>query len=1150
MTEVTYDVTAPTLRGLLYLMAPQETCEFLSTYGYINTATGSSLATAGYPSLVGDTSGSSLLTLLGTEIATYHSENLDVNTLRGEGILGLCLILRTEPAWMNSQPDSAAQPVYSCLLVPNLSFLSSYGLGTQISDGERLMAVLQTHFLNRSSDFFGLTPPEGWGTLQERWDAAVAFDTDHSDNNRNYFCVSERANSNAETLAYADDISEKIVHMPKIYPMREHVVQAGYGIADMAAEAADLLPAVEDIYPTLIAVPEDRRGLYGTLGFGGVRIACRSFTWNATPTGGSFTLTVYDPYNGRTVSNSNPQTTASIPYNATAQQIVDAVEALSNVTHVWIGDITVSSGVIRSFTLMFYNDDEENWRYERAEQLRRIDVNISSLTGVASVATLADANAYRYVYQDQRESDWSFTREPGGNGVSAVLVGQNLHLPNYEHLKEYHTRQIGDWVNRLHDYAVSQDAEFDEKIVTIISSTQEEEQWRYLSDAAAMANQTDNFHTVLLASKLWQDNEQGIQDVCGRYLQYQFSQNPTTNFTQSSTQQLAIESVLGFYSRASRYVTTFSAWQVYVGMNLLGSNFDELIHTSTSPIAPNVFFKKANLFTLNGPSGSLSQPRNYGYNIDFIANAFSDNRTVPLSSTRRCTYPRSELKIRSLSRTAQGKVTVDIFRQAESALSGIAYASGNDLGAIGYQTGDMIRIIPSGSYGASFASSTVSKVVEVANGGAEYTFTLPDLPIYPGSEVGAASTRLSLTVGGKTASDTGAGIFEGDVAEPGSINWYTGEVHVIFDGNVSGNITASYVNMFVVESVEYNVPATITGSISGATNASPIQITSAAHGLFSGMTVVISGVGGNTAANGSWRITKVDADNFRLVGSTGNGSYTSGGSWSYTNFVDRIIYQEPYSPTRGAASQNLLSRATSTTAAYLYLESPQEFQAFSGGITYSRGTLVPDAGSTNLSTITNLSWAWLWKDSPGWLAEIVFHTFLQGEFLQLWVQGDEDHFLSSKTIYDAISEVASLTENQGMAPIPQISEYIHRWGTRYILSGMAGGGKRILRLTFQPAGEARDLSDPVVPHVVSYSPAAVMTCDGNTLVFPQGSVLTEDSASPFGVWIRQTGDVSFSVQLPALPGTRGLKYPRNSPSLVPITVSGLTAPNSIWRQQK
>lgn len=73
-----------------------------------------------------------------------------------------------------------------------------------------------------------------------------------------------------------------------------------------------------------------------------------------------------------------------------------------------------------------------------------------------------------------------------------------------------------------------------------------------------------------------------------------------------------------------------------------------------------------------------------------------------------------------------------------------------------------------------------------------------------------------------------------------------------------------------------------TGSITGATNATPIVITSTTHGLETGNRVTISGVLGNTAANGTWTITKVNANSFSLDTSVGNGAYTSGGTWHIT----------------------------------------------------------------------------------------------------------------------------------------------------------------------------------------------------------------------------------------------------------------------------
>ncbi len=75
-------------------------------------------------------------------------------------------------------------------------------------------------------------------------------------------------------------------------------------------------------------------------------------------------------------------------------------------------------------------------------------------------------------------------------------------------------------------------------------------------------------------------------------------------------------------------------------------------------------------------------------------------------------------------------------------------------------------------------------------------------------------------------------------------------------------------------------------AITGATNATPIVITSAAHGLENDDIVTISGVGGNTAANGTFKVAGKTTNTFNLTtvaagaNVAGNGAYTSGGLWT------------------------------------------------------------------------------------------------------------------------------------------------------------------------------------------------------------------------------------------------------------------------------
>jgi hypothetical protein len=74
-------------------------------------------------------------------------------------------------------------------------------------------------------------------------------------------------------------------------------------------------------------------------------------------------------------------------------------------------------------------------------------------------------------------------------------------------------------------------------------------------------------------------------------------------------------------------------------------------------------------------------------------------------------------------------------------------------------------------------------------------------------------------------------------------------------------------------------------TITNATNATPIVVTATSHGFANNDVVSITGVAGNTAANGIWQITYIDGNTFSLNSSSGNGAYTSGGLASKTNVI-------------------------------------------------------------------------------------------------------------------------------------------------------------------------------------------------------------------------------------------------------------------------
>lgn len=105
------------------------------------------------------------------------------------------------------------------------------------------------------------------------------------------------------------------------------------------------------------------------------------------------------------------------------------------------------------------------------------------------------------------------------------------------------------------------------------------------------------------------------------------------------------------------------------------------------------------------------------------------------------------------------------------------------------------------------------------------------------------------------------------------------------------------------------------GTITGATNASPIVITSSGHGLETGDRVTITGVSGNTAANGTFTVTKISTTTFSLQGSTGNGTYISGGNWNVTGlYVVSLTVSSANGYEQGETYEVLLEGFASSVA--------------------------------------------------------------------------------------------------------------------------------------------------------------------------------------------------------------------------------------------
>jgi hypothetical protein len=116
-------------------------------------------------------------------------------------------------------------------------------------------------------------------------------------------------------------------------------------------------------------------------------------------------------------------------------------------------------------------------------------------------------------------------------------------------------------------------------------------------------------------------------------------------------------------------------------------------------------------------------------------------------------------------------------------------------------------------------------------------------------------------------------------------------------GDWSGSVPHADLSGAASTFIELSAGPDAAKTILGATNATPIVLNITAHGWNTGDEIVVAGVGGNAAANGTRLVTVIDADHVSLQDQFGNnvagsGAYTSGGTaarWIWAAFVSSTI---------------------------------------------------------------------------------------------------------------------------------------------------------------------------------------------------------------------------------------------------------------------
>lgn len=200
--------------------------------------------------------------------------------------------------------------------------------------------------------------------------------------------------------------------------------------------------------------------------------------------------------------------------------------------------------------------------------------------------------------------------------------------------------------------------------------------------------------------------------------------------------------------------------------------------------------------------------------------------------------------------------------------------------------------------------------------------------------------------------------FSSFVAPPGcvstSVPFFGSAVTLGCDGGLTYDSTGRALTTETVKATSYAAQAK-TVTITGATNATPIVVTATAHGLYTDDLISISGITGNTNANGFFKVTRLTADTFSLQNYSTGADIAGNGAYGGTPVaVTGIVYAPRVFVGDGAAAQpSVTFGAQSTTG--IYRETSGNYAGMTFVVT---GTNVFDfvggtAGGTQFAQIRN-----------------------------------------------------------------------------------------------------------------------------------------------------------------------------------------------------
>ena len=147
-----------------------------------------------------------------------------------------------------------------------------------------------------------------------------------------------------------------------------------------------------------------------------------------------------------------------------------------------------------------------------------------------------------------------------------------------------------------------------------------------------------------------------------------------------------------------------------------------------------------------------------------------------------------------------------------------------------------------------------------------------------------------------------------------SVPFFGADLKLTCDGGITYDSTGRALTTETVKATSYAAQAK-TVTITGATNATPIVVTATAHGLYTGDWISISGITGNTNANGFFKVTRLTADTFSLQNYSTGADIAGNGTYGGTPVaVTGIVQANRVLVGNGTASQPALAIASDPTS--------------------------------------------------------------------------------------------------------------------------------------------------------------------------------------------------------------------------------------------